>query len=69
MNSKELQAQGNHLYVAPEVTVVAFCMDRGYALSNLTGNSTTNFNSGNSWANMSEDGGSFGTTSFEIQSW
>ena len=69
MNSKELQAKGNHPYAAPEVTRVEFRMEKGYTLSNLTGNSTTNFNSDNSWANMSEDGGSFGTTSFEIQSW
>ena len=69
MNSKELQAKGNHLYVAPEVTVVAFCMDRGYALSNLTGNSTTNFDSDNSWVDMSDNGGSFGTTDFGTQSW
>ena len=68
MNNKKLQAKGKLSYITPEVMVVAFRLERGYTLSNLEGNSTTNFESDNSWADMS-DGGTFGMSAFETQEW
>lgn len=74
MNSKELQAKGNHLYVAPEVTVVAFHMDRGFAFSTqnyntntwdqMTGFETNNY-SDNTWDQQS----SFSTQSYGENDW